>query len=233
MMVSENKGLESQVVVENEKQVITIGNSTASKSVSKSTITVEKEREIIDEIEKHCAYWRKIGNIYIAAIIFFGLAAVSTSVMVSIYTGSDPNIMEVATIKVMACISTISLGILTAFNLVTNSQNARSAWRSLNAALMLYAAGSITLQQLIEHYQKGENQMGSFSFSYGTNTDNSGTYAHDIIASSEERKQKQHEMESRNLKEGHGLKEGRAVDKPTFGVQMAGTAVDENLLLKD
>ncbi|MGI8635166.1 MAG: hypothetical protein ACR2KZ_07155 [Segetibacter sp.] len=61
-----------------------------------------------------------------AFIIIFGLAAVSTSVLVSIYTGNE-QLMKVSTIKVMACISTIFLGVLTAFNLVTNSTNAKNA----------------------------------------------------------------------------------------------------------
>ncbi len=53
---------------------------------------------------------------------------------------------------------------------------------------MLYSAGSISIQQLIEHYQKGENQLGAFSFNYGTNADKPAAYAHDIVASNEERK---------------------------------------------
>ena len=200
-----NNCADPTVTVENEKQVITIGNSISPTFAPKPTITIEKEKEIIDEIEKHCSYWRMLGNIYIGCIVVFGLAAVSTSVLVSIYTGSDEQIIKVSTIKIMACISTISLAILTAFNLVTNSNNARNAWRSLNAALMLYAAGSISIQQLIEQYQKGENQLGSFSFSYGTNTDRPGTYAHDIVASNEERKQKEAEEEAKKQSATNGL----------------------------
>lgn len=189
-MSSNNNGTDPTVTVENEKQTITIGNS-ISPATAKPTISIEKEKIILDEIERHCTYWRRIGNIYIACIIIFGIAAVSTSVLVSIYTGSDEAIIKVSTIKILACISTISLAILTAFNLVTNSKNARNAWKSLNAAVMLYTAGSISLQQLIEQYQKGENQLGNFGFNYGTNTEQPATYAHDIAASDAERKQKE------------------------------------------
>ena len=200
-MTASLNGSDPTVTVENEKQVVTIGN-TKSSTASKPMITMEKEKEILDEIERHCCYWRKIGNAYIAAILVFGTAAVSTSVLVSIYTGSDEHIMKITTIKVMACISTISLAILTAFNLVSNGNNARNAWRSLNAALMLYTAGSISLQQLIEQYQKGENQLGSLSFSYGTNSETPATYAHEISASDEERKLK---AADKKLKEGENM----------------------------
>lgn len=170
MSVIDN-GLDPTVTVENEKQTITIGSNPLSNSVIKPTITLEKEKEIIDEIERHCRNWRKIANAYIVSILVFGVSAVSTSVLVSIYTGASESVMKVETIKILACISTISLAVLTAFNLVANASNARNAWRSLNAALMLYTAGSISIQQLIEQYQKGENQLGNVSFNYGANSD--------------------------------------------------------------
>jgi hypothetical protein len=191
--------LDQQVTVESEKQTITIGGGVAP--LAKPTISVEKERLIIDEIERHCKKWRKLTNVYIICIVVFGLSAVSTSILVSIYTGSDPSVMSVGTIKIMACISTISLGILTAFNLVTNASNARNAWKSLNAALMMYTAGSITLEQLIDHYQNGENQLGNFSFNYGTNADKPGTYAHDIAANDEEKKQKEAVIETKRQRD--------------------------------
>jgi uncharacterized membrane protein len=218
-----NNGTDPTITVENEKQVVTIG-STSSTTTTRPTITVEKEKEIIDEIERHCSYWRKIGNIYIASIIVFGLAAVSTSVLVSIYTGSDERIIKVSTIKIMACISTISLAILTAFNLVTNSNNARNAWKSLNAALMLYAAGSISIQQLIEQYQKGENQFGSFTFTYGSTNDKPATYAQDIVASHAERLQKEAEEQTIKQKEANAISGLRPPDPEKI---LNGTAISE------
>jgi uncharacterized membrane protein len=218
-----NNGTDPTITVENEKQVVTIG-STSSTTTTRPTITVEKEKEIIDEIERHCSYWRKIGNIYIASIIVFGLAAVSTSVLVSIYTGSDERIIKVSTIKIMACISTISLAILTAFNLVTNSNNARNAWKSLNAALMLYAAGSISIQQLIEQYQKGENQFGSFTFTYGSTNDKPATYAQDIVASHAERLQKEAEEQTIKQKEADAISGLRPPDPEKI---LNGTAISE------
>ena len=210
-MLTDNNGVDSTVTVESEKQTITIGNGVSSTNLARPAITVEKEKEILDEIESHCCRWRRIGNAYIIAIIVFGVSAVSTSVLVSIYTGNE-KLMDVATVKVMACISTISLGILTAFNLVANCTNSRNAWRSLNAALMLYTAGSISLQQLIEQYQKGESQIGTLSFSYGTATDKPATYAQDIRASHEERKQREANVETRRLKEANGTVRNKNVE---------------------
>jgi hypothetical protein len=156
----------------------------------KRIVSLSKEKEILDQIESHCEKWSNIANAYVACIIVFGVSAVSTSVLVSIYTGNE-RLIGVEAIKVLACISTISLAVLTAFNLVTNSANARNAWRTLNASIMLYKAGGISLEELIEQYQKGENQIGNFSFNYGSNGDKPSTFTQEIKASDAVNKQKE------------------------------------------
>jgi hypothetical protein len=183
----------SDVAIAVDASTQTNGNGTASKlnvAGKKQVMSVEREAVILKKIEDHCGKWGMIANAYVLCIIVFGVSAVSTSVLVSIYTGQE-KMISVAAIKVLACISTISLAILTAFNLVSNSGNARNAWRSLNAALMMYRAGAISIEQLIEQYQKGEDMMGNFTFNYGTSTNRDGTFIHDINASNLAKKQKE------------------------------------------
>lgn len=169
----------SETTVSKEEK-LTIASVDSSNDLNrKPPITVETETEILNKIERHCETWNNISIAYNVCIVVFGVAAVSTSVLVSIYTGQK-DLISVETIKILACISTICLSILTAFNLVSNAGNARTAWRSLNAAMMMYKAGSLSMQQLIEQYQKGESQLGNLSFSYGTNSDKPATYSHDI-----------------------------------------------------
>jgi hypothetical protein len=172
-------------------------NEGTGKSFNKKPfITVETEAEILDKIQKHCNSWDQISTAYNVCIIIFGISAVSTSVLVSIYTG-QAELISVGAVKVLACISTISLSILTAFNLVSNGTNARTAWRSLNAAMMMYKAGSISIQQLIEQYQKGESQVGNLSFNYGTNSDKPATYSNDIQGKDDVRDEKDHNSTSK------------------------------------
>lgn len=177
----------ANISISKEEKITIANDDTSSNSNKKPLITVQTETEILKKIEKHCNTWNSIATAYNVCIIVFGISAVSTSVIVSIYTGQE-KLISVAVIKVLACISTISLSILTAFNLVSNASNARTAWRSLNAAMMLYKAGSISIQQLIEQYQQGENQLGTISFNYGTNSDKPATYSHDIKGKEDEQK---------------------------------------------
>ncbi len=164
------------------------GATLNGKNMDRQVMSKEKEDKILKKIEGHCEKWSMIANAYVVCIIVFGVSAVSTSVLVSIYTGQE-TLIGVSTIKILACVSTISLAILTAFSLVDNSGNARNAWRSLNASLMLYSAGAISIEQLIEQYQKDESMMGNLSFNYGTASGKEGTYTQDIAASNIEKKQ--------------------------------------------
>lgn len=185
-MQSSINGTEPTIKVENEKNTLTIGGALSSTVAEKPMVTLENEGKILKEINNMCLQWKTLSIFYIVTVSLFGIVAISTSVLVSIYTGNE-QFITVEHLKVMACISTISLGILTAFNLVSNANNARNAWKSLNSAIMFYDAGIITIQQLIEQYRKGEDQLGNLSFNYGANTDKAGTYAYDI-ATPEERK---------------------------------------------
>jgi hypothetical protein len=147
-------------------ETITTTMVTTAHSPRQFALSKEEEMEIIKKIESHCEKCSRMAFLYNIGIIGLGVTAIITSVLVSIYTGSD-NLMSASTLKVLACISTISLMLLTAFNLVNQSNDTRNAWRALNSSLMLYKAGGMDLVKLIEQYQRGEKQPGLASFSYG------------------------------------------------------------------
>lgn len=138
---------------------------TSSHAPRQFMISKEEEMEIIKKIEAHCEKSAKVAFIYNIGIIGFGVTAIITSVLVSIYTGSD-NFMSPGTLKVLACISTISLMLLTAFNLVNQSNDKSNSWRALNSSLMLYRAGGMDIVKVIEQYQRGERQNGILNFGY-------------------------------------------------------------------
>lgn len=60
-MTKDNNCAESTVTVENEKQIITISSGIASGAAARQTVSVEQEREILDEIERHYKKWSIIG----------------------------------------------------------------------------------------------------------------------------------------------------------------------------
>ncbi len=148
-------------------------NPTTDLPSNTKPLTPENEKYILDKIEKTCKLWSTMADVLNAGIIILGVTAISTSVLVSIYTGS-PELVAPANLKILACISTIALGLLTAFGMVNRSNGARSAWRVLNASLMLYKTGALSMEQLIAQYEKGEKQLGFIHFSNGSNVEQRG-----------------------------------------------------------
>lgn len=124
-----------------------------------------KNQAVVSEIRKLCNLWRRMGNWFNFGIVLFGAATIITSIFVSVYTGSE--MVEPKTLKVVAYISTVSLTLLTAFNLISYANNSRTAWRYLNGALMKFEAGKLSIEKLIDAYQKGEDTMGVVDFTYG------------------------------------------------------------------
>ncbi|HEV2478082.1 MAG TPA: hypothetical protein VGS79_00400 [Puia sp.] len=57
------------------------------------------------------------------------------------------------------------MGVFT--NVVQKGNNARQAWRILNAALYKYETGIYTIKELIHDYEIGEKIVGDVDFSYG------------------------------------------------------------------
>ena len=124
----------------------------------KNEATVQKLREIL-------GVWNFTASWMVRFTTLFGMATIVCSVLVSVYTATD--CMSDRTIKVLASISTASLALLTAFNVVQKGNNARQAWRILNAAIYKFETGIYTMKELIHDYEIGEKIVGDVDFSYG------------------------------------------------------------------
>ena len=119
----------------------------------------------IGELRKILRVWHYTANRLVNLTILFGILAIVSSVLVSVYTSTDLMCKQV--IKILACISTASITLLTAFNVVQKGNNARTAWRILNAALYRFENGLYTMEQLIHCYEIGERLVGDTDFSFG------------------------------------------------------------------
>jgi hypothetical protein len=113
--------------------------------------------------------WNKTSNRLNSILIVFGITTIVTSVLVSVYTGTK--MLDENTIKILAFASTASLTLLTAFNVVKKSNNARKAWRILNAAVYKFEQGIYTMRDLINAYEIGEEIVGDVDFSFGLSSE--------------------------------------------------------------
>ena len=129
-----------------------------SDSVDQTFQTVANIRMILN-------VWDRTANRLFYLTVFFGILTIVTSVFVSVYTATT--FICPAGLKILACTSTASLTLLTAFNVVKKGNNSRKAWRILNAALYKYDSNVFSIEQLINDYEVGESIVGDVDFSYG------------------------------------------------------------------
>jgi hypothetical protein len=66
--------------------------------------------------------------------------------------------------KIFAFIAAVSIGLITAFDLGTKSNNMTDAWRHLTAAAIRYNKHLCTKDEVIEAYEKGEKTIGNVTF---------------------------------------------------------------------
>jgi hypothetical protein len=86
--------------------------------------------------------------------------------LVSVYTAT--HLISDGLLKIIACTSTTSLTVLTAFNVVKLANDRRRAWRLLNIALSKYLAGCYTMAQLLQDYEEAETIVSTVDFQYGS-----------------------------------------------------------------
>lgn len=128
-------------------------------------ISTDNTQNTLENLKKILLVWHWTANWMVRFTVIFGLSTIISSVLVSVYTSTG--IITDKGIKVLACISTASLTLLTAFNVVNKGNNARQAWRILNAAIYKYETGEIEIKDLIYAYEIGEKILGNVEFSYG------------------------------------------------------------------
>jgi hypothetical protein len=66
--------------------------------------------------------------------------------------------------KIFAFIAAVSIGLITAFDLGTKSNNMTDAWRHLTATTIRYNKSLATKQDVINAYEKGEKTIGNVTF---------------------------------------------------------------------
>ncbi|WEA00925.1 hypothetical protein [Mucilaginibacter sp. SJ] len=134
------------------------------------------EGEIVHKIKGHLKTWNLISTAYNYAIYILGFISISTSVFVAGFIGvkkEDSALLAVCPqiLKICAIVSSISLTLLTAFNIVRKSNDTRKAWRILNTALLFYHSGKYSIDKLIEEYYRGEEVIGTVDFNFNSKQD--------------------------------------------------------------
>jgi len=127
------------------------------------TSNTEIEEKILHYINK----WDRLSKLTHFCICVLGIIAVGGGLFVSVFLGFNSNIPEWL-FKVSSFLSSFSIALLTAFDMVNNKNKYRNAWRLLNAKYLTYNAGKININELINWYEQSEEIIGNINFYYSS-----------------------------------------------------------------
>jgi hypothetical protein len=132
----------------------------SSKIYENSPVNKDPELQVILQYLiqwEHMAFYLRFTHIAL------GVFATFFSLLAAAQIGS----IQDELIKIFAFIAAVSIALMTGFNLGEKSNNMRSAWRGLNAAIMRYNNDTtkVPKKYVIDAYEKAERLIGDVSFS--------------------------------------------------------------------
>jgi hypothetical protein len=127
-----------------------------------STISSRKVNDEIPDIIPFLKIWKTKANV----LRFLQILLRSLSVIFSLVTTT---LLNVSTIdnnlaKISAFIAAVSIGLMTAFDLGTKSNNMMNACRQLNASAIRFNNGECDKKDVISAYIEGEKLIGNVTF---------------------------------------------------------------------
>jgi hypothetical protein len=125
-----------------------------------------KKKEVV--FDRICEMLKKWGRkALILRVIHVSLIIITTvsSVYVATTVDSDSLLANQEATAIAALIAAVSAALFAGLDLGSKSNNVRTAWRKLNAAVMKYRVGDIGIKDLIECYEKCEELIGDVKVS--------------------------------------------------------------------
>jgi hypothetical protein len=123
-----------------------------------------KIKENVPEIIPFLNLWKSKANILRALQILLGSLSVIfslvTTTLLNVSSSTNDNILA----KISAFIAAVSIGLMTAFDLGTKSNNMMNAWRHLNASVIKFNNGECDKKYVIDAYIQGEKLIGNVTF---------------------------------------------------------------------
>ena len=105
--------------------------------------------------------WHKLASGLQKSYVILGVLATVASLVVVAFTAELSDMW----IKILVMIPSLCLGLMTAFDLGNKANNARAAWRVLNAAVLSYENDeTFTIQDLQKQYAAGEALLGEIKY---------------------------------------------------------------------
>ncbi|WP_345954376.1 hypothetical protein [Mucilaginibacter sp. PAMB04168] len=135
-----------------------------------TTIPVVRSDNIIEielDIAESLGNWHRWAGQLHALYIVIGVIAILSSVFVTTFISTKDNqLFDTKYLPYVSFTSTVSITLITAFNLGPKANNWRKAWRMLHYHYSLYKAGTITMPELLKKRYEADELIGGVDFQY-------------------------------------------------------------------
>src|SRR4051812_48552065 len=125
---------------------------TTDRSDDVRKITQDGAQIIISSIKKDLKVWKVKNFFYHVLVSVLGIIAILGSVVVSVYLDTNSKVLTPEVLKLFAIASTVSLTILSAFNILNKTNGYIFACDAIDVALLKYEAKLMNLGALIQTY---------------------------------------------------------------------------------
>jgi len=112
--------------------------------------------------------WARRALLLEILLIFLGIVAIASSLFISGFADFDfMHNNKFLVTKLLGFTSTLSLTLISAFNLSSKANSVRKGWRHLNKAFCRYNSDIVDIKELVVAYDEGEEMIRSNAdFSY-------------------------------------------------------------------
>lgn len=155
--------------------------------------------KIIQKIKSALRSWKIKNFLFHLLVTVLGTCAILGSVVVSVYLDTESKVLTAEILKIIAIVSTVSLSLISAFNIITKTNNYVAACDIIQVALFKYEAKLINLGTLIAAYAKANKIIGGIDFNFDKNF--SGTTGKTVVSVATEEEADVTEKESQPAKE--------------------------------
>jgi len=156
-----NKVVESTVAsAAAPEQLVAVPTATVA-PVGTLVKPVPEHRQAPQEYRDMEQKWRSLSTMLQTVYVGLGLIATASSLVLATFTTE----LGTAWVKGVSFALSLSLGVITAFNVGAEANGVRSAWRVLKAAILAYENDqNFTIQDLYKQYVAGEALIGDIKY---------------------------------------------------------------------
>lgn len=99
-------------------------------------------------------------------LVVLGILAIGCSLTATAFTGEGKGENDKIRLKILSCVASASVIVLTSFNIAGKGNNARNAYRHLLYAVELFRYGLLSIEGLVKAHKEAEIILGSVDFTY-------------------------------------------------------------------